>query len=416
MPCPDQQVESLPRYDDSSSLFDPETPEGATHVTRQLFGAVEESPGMTPSSPYSAYASRPMETDTAQWTTPALFDYQTPSTGASTSTLAPSLTTERAVKPELTPELPREGRRASASPKERYRSQTRRKTAHDDDGYGKEATAPRRKAQPTPSTQKSRGSSRNKNSTLRGARERLQRNNLADSNTEENGSSAENDEQRALLSRKSSRRSRSNKRPQLSLRADSSSSSSSESSIHEHPKPKNILKPPRYDGTGSFETFLAQFQNCALYNKWTKREQLVYLRSSLEKDAGQVLWDYSVETTASFPKMIKVLKERFGEVNQSDKYRFELKSRRRRPNETLRSLHSDIRRLTALALPDLEHTARETMACDYFIDALNDSSFALKVRERFPKDLDTALRVALQLEVWSKDVDQSTRRSVGLEK
>jgi len=194
------------------------------------------------------------------------------------------------------------------------------------------------------------------------------------------------------------------------------SSSSSDSSIHEHPKPKHILKPSKYDGTGSFETFLAQFQNCALYNMWTKREQLLYLRSSLEKDAGQVLWDYSAETTASFSRMIKVLKERFGEANQSDKYRFELKSRRRRPNETLRSLHSDIRRLTALALPDLEHTARETMACDYFIDALNDSSFALKVRERFPKDLDTALRVALQLEVWSKDVDQSTRRSVGLEK
>ena len=146
------------------------------------------------------------------------------------------------------------------------------------------------------------------------------------------------------------------------------------------------------------------------------REQLVYLRSSLEKDAGQVLWDYSAETTASFSRMIKVLKDRFGEANQSDKYRFELKSRRRQPNETFRSLHSDIRRLTALALPDLEHRARETMACDYFINALNDPNFALKVRERFPKDLDTALRVALQLEVWSKDVDQSTRRSVGLEK
>jgi len=108
--------------------------------------------------------------------------------------------------------------------------------------------------------------------------------------------------------------------------------------------------------------------------------------------------------------MIKVLKERFGEANQSDKYRFELKSRRRRPNETFRSLYSDIRRLTALALPDLEHRARETMACDYFIDALNDPNSLSKFASRFPKDLDTALRVTLQLEVWSKDVDQSTRR------
>ena len=184
--------------------------------------------------------------------------------------------------------------------------------------------------------------------------------------------------------------------------------------IHEHVKPKHILKPPKYDGTGSFETFLAQFQNCALYNKWTKKEQLMYLRSSLGKDAGHVFWDYSAETTASFPRMIKVLKERFGEANQPDKYRFELKSRRRRPNETLRSLHSDIRRLTALALSDLEHRARETMACYYFIDALNDPKIALKVRERFPKDLDTALRVAFQLEVRMSI--RAPEESVGLER
>jgi len=51
---------------------------------------------------------------------------------------------------EQTPELPRKGRRASpsprSSPKERHSSWTRRETRHDDDGYGKEATAPQRKA------------------------------------------------------------------------------------------------------------------------------------------------------------------------------------------------------------------------------------------------------------------------------
>jgi len=125
----------------------------------------------------------------------------------------------------------------------------------------------------------------------------------------------------------------------------------------------------------------------------------VYLRSSLEKSAGQVLWDYCAETTGSLSKMIKVLKEWFGEANHSDKYMLELKSRRRRPNATLRNLHSDIRRLAALTLPELEHGARETVACDYFIDALDNPNFALKVGERSPKDLDSALRVALQLAV-----------------
>ena len=94
-------------------------------------------------------------------------------------------------------------------------------------------------------------------------------------------------------------------------------------------------------------------------------------------------------------RMIRALKERFDEANQSDKYRFQLKNRRRRPNETLRNLHSDIRRLAAFAFPELEHRACETMACVYFIDALDDLSLALKVRERFPKDVDAALRIAL---------------------
>jgi len=50
------------------------------------------------------------------------------------------------------------------------------------------------------------------------------------------------------------------------------------------------------------------------------------------------------------------------------------------------------------------------MAYDYFVDALDDNYFALKVRQRFPKDLNSALRVALQLEAWSEDIQQSSRR------
>jgi len=108
--------------------------------------------------------------------------------------------------------------------------------------------------------------------------------------------------------------------------------------------------------------------------------------------------------------MIKVLKERFRETNQCGKYRLELKSRRRRSNETLGNIHSDIQRLAALAVPELSHGARETIACDYFIDALDDPNLALEVRQRSPKDLNSAFRVALQLEVWSRDVQQNSRK------
>ena len=66
-------------------------------------------------------------------------------------------------------------------------------------------------------------------------------------------------------------------------------------------------------------------------------------------------------------------------------------------------LHQDIRRLMALAHPTLPQEARESIACDYYIDGLDDPDFALKVRERAPATLDEALRISLQLEAWSRD-------------
>jgi len=112
--------------------------------------------------------------------------------------------------------------------------------------------------------------------------------------------------------------------------------------------------------------------------------------------------------TDSFKELVKTLKGRFDGANQSDKFRIEIRNRRRKDGESLQSLHSDVRRLAALAFPDLQHSARETIACDYFIDALADADFALKVREREPTNLDSALRTALQLEVWSKQVERTT--------
>jgi len=59
----------------------------------------------------------------------------------------------------------------------------------------------------------------------------------------------------------------------------------------------------------------------------------------------------------------------------------DLKLRRRRPGEPLSVLHRDIRRLMALAYPALQHDARESIACDCFLDALDDPDLALKVQE-----------------------------------
>jgi len=82
----------------------------------------------------------------------------------------------------------------------------------------------------------------------------------------------------------------------------------------------------------------------------------------------------------------------------ADEYRIEVRNRRRKPGEPLRNLYSDILRLIALAFPSLDPYHRETIACDYFIDALADPDFALKVQEHIPANLADALRIAMQPE------------------
>ena len=96
----------------------------------------------------------------------------------------------------------------------------------------------------------------------------------------------------------------------------------------------------------------------------SKSEELAFLRSSLQKEAGQVLWDFGSEAASTLKQLKKMLQERFGRANQADKYRLEIRIRRRGKN-----------------------------------DALNEPNFASKVRERNPMDLDEVFRIATQVEI-----------------
>jgi len=44
----------------------------------------------------------------------------------------------------------------------------------------------------------------------------------------------------------------------------------------------------------------------------------MYFRGSLDKEGGQVQWDYSAETTNSLKEMVKVFTERLAKVKQTN--------------------------------------------------------------------------------------------------
>jgi len=46
------------------------------------------------------------------------------------------------------------------------------------------------------------------------------------------------------------------------------------------------IKPQKFDGTGSWESWWAHFQNCATYNRWTERDKLAFLKGVRHRSYG----------------------------------------------------------------------------------------------------------------------------------
>jgi len=68
-------------------------------------------------------------------------------------------------------------------------------------------------------------------------------------------------------------------------------------------------------------------------------------------DSGQVLCDAG--KTSSVDDLVALLRNRFGSVNQAERYRAELRALRRRRGDSLHFIYQEVRRLMALAFPSV---------------------------------------------------------------
>jgi len=73
-----------------------------------------------------------------------------------------------------------------------------------------------------------------------------------------------------------------------------SSSRSSSTEVRRHHR----IRPQQFNGRGSFESFWANFENCATYNKWKETDKLAHFKASLTGDAAQVLWDWDTDAAS----------------------------------------------------------------------------------------------------------------------
>ena len=167
-------------------------------------------------------------------------------------------------------------------------------------------------------------------------------------------------------------------------------------------KDRHWMKPDKFDGGSSFESFIAQFENCARYNDWDEKDQAAYLRWSMSGPAAQLLWGAEKD---SYKTLVEKLRSRYGSRDMEEKFQSELRCRRRGRNEPIKELAQDVRRLMALAYPGENSSLSEHIARDAFLTALDDPEFELKIREREPQNLDTAVKIALRYEVFKSTAE-----------
>jgi hypothetical protein len=86
------------------------------------------------------------------------------------------------------------------------------------------------------------------------------------------------------------------------------------------------MKPEKFDGKSSFESFIYQFENCASYNNWKERDKVAHLRWALTGAAAQLLWN---TTGLNYDELVKKLRDRYGGKGLEEKFQNELRCRRR---------------------------------------------------------------------------------------
>ena len=155
-----------------------------------------------------------------------------------------------------------------------------------------------------------------------------------------------------------------------------------------------------FKGESCLETFLAKFENLSAYVGWSARDRLFHLQASLEGAAGQVLWDAGTQTSAE--EIVRRLRARFGNEHQSERFRAELRSRRRKKGETLQAVYNDVCRLLALAYPGPTNATTVIVGRDAFLDALNNHEMRIRVLEKEPSTLEEALSIACRLEAYER--------------
>jgi hypothetical protein len=154
-----------------------------------------------------------------------------------------------------------------------------------------------------------------------------------------------------------------------------------------------------FNGTNvPLETHLAKLRNCSAYYGWSEADRVCHLKASLEGNAASLLWELPADCSEQL--LLDRLESRFGDREQIERFRFELKTRRRRKGESIQALHQDVCRLLALSYPGETGSLSKIVARDAFLDSLGDPEMRIRILEKGAASIEEAFSIAARYESY----------------
>lgn len=170
---------------------------------------------------------------------------------------------------------------------------------------------------------------------------------------------------------------------------------------------RRFAKPQDFDGSSPWRSFISQFESIANGHGWTASDRLSELVACLRGPALEVFAHLPDTDRLDYHSLTVSLESRFGVMKQEPWFRSQLRRRTRGTGETLPSLARDVERLVAMAYPSAVQELRDSLACDQFLDALNDADLQIAVRQGRPSSLQDALANAIEIEAIRRSAQPS---------
>ena len=160
------------------------------------------------------------------------------------------------------------------------------------------------------------------------------------------------------------------------------------------------VKPRQYDGRTSWRSYHNLFQRVSRINHWSVEQQLDFLWLNLTGEALEFVENLTPQQATSYTSVCQALEARFGDSQLAETFKASLRSRRRKPEESLPALAQDIHHLVRRAYPKIGQQGTEELSIEKFREALPDNQQRMAVFQSKSSTLDQAVNAAMDMESW----------------